>query len=359
MTASTRPELVMSRSKGNQRVARYSFPATPYPHSLLINLKKYDYKNLDARYVAKTRLESQGKAEDEGQGQVRVDIKEQASIELPFPSQITDSVSLNITNLERDPIVDTIARTLAGGVDTNQSLYSLPGDLLGAAGKIGNQVYDVFKSIGAGEFDGSGAFQDALSGITDVLKSASVGNAAQAATYLLSSLDPSIGQAVSQITGKSMNPRETLAFQGVNLKTFEFSWSLFPSNAQDSQQIKEIIATLKRNALPTTESLSAGENGAGISRLFLNYPAIAELTLIGVDPSFYPRFKPCMIDNVSINYSGGNAISAIIKGGKPAAIDISISFREMSIETAEDVEGGFEALPEIVATAENPGDGNG
>lgn len=354
MATSTRPELVMSRSKGNQRIARYSFPATPYPHSLLINLKKYDYKNLDAQYSAKSRLEDLAKAEKEGQGQVGLDVREQASIELPFPTQITDNVSLNITNLERDPIVDTIARTLAGGINTDTSLASLPGDLLGLAGKVGDKVYGIFNKIGSGNFDGGAAFQDALSGMTDVLKSASVGNAAQAATYLLSSLDPSIGQAVSQVTGKSMNPRETLAFQGVNLKTFEFSWSLFPSNSQDSEQIRQIIATLKRNALPTTENLSAGENGPGISRLFLNYPAIAELTLIGVDPTFYPRFKPCMIDSVGINYSGGNAISAIIKGGKPAAVDISISFREMSIETAEDVEGGFEALPEVTNTVDNP-----
>jgi hypothetical protein len=60
--------------------------------------------------------------------------------------------------------------------------------------------------------------------------------------------------------------------------------------------------------------------------------------LLGVNQEHFMKFKTCMVSNVSVNYSGGGGITAIAKGGVPAAVELSMSFQELDIETADDYE---------------------
>ena len=355
MAISTRPEYVIARAKSAQRIARHSFPATPFPHSMLLQFKKYDYKNLDAQYNNKVRLETIAQTESASTGNgLRVDLKEEATIELPFPTQLVDAISVNISGTERGLITDKVANAIGNSIGSSTSLKDVPSILAKELANMGGMAMDMISGMADGGTDGLSAK------ISKVLESINVGNAAQAATYLLSSIDPSIGQAVSRITGKTLNPRETLAFNGVNLKTYSFSWSLFPSNPADSQQIKQIIALLKKNALPETESIPSGDGAAGnnaVSRIFLKYPAVVECTLLGVDPSFFPRFKPMMITGITINYSGGGGVTSILKEGRPAILDLSLDMTELSIETADDIISEPDTAEMNENKAENPADG--
>jgi hypothetical protein len=85
---------------------------------------------------------------------------------------------------------------------------------------------------------------------------------------------------------------------------------------------------------------------------FLQYPSVVELSLLGVQEAHFMRFKRAMIDNVSVDYTGGGNQVSIIKGGVPASVTLSISFKELTIQTAEDY--GAKPLPPAATDAVQP-----
>ena len=50
--------------------------------------------------------------------------------------------------------------------------------------------------------------------------------------------------------GTAINPQATLSFEGVNLRSFSFDWTLYPESKEEALSIKKIIRSIKRNILP-------------------------------------------------------------------------------------------------------------
>jgi hypothetical protein len=71
---------------------------------------------------------------------------------------------------------------------------------------------------------------------------------AQAAARKLNDL--SKGQA-GQIAGAIPNPYVTLMFNGVDLRSFTFTWKFAPRNRTESEMLRAIIQIIKAAALPT------------------------------------------------------------------------------------------------------------
>jgi hypothetical protein len=61
-------------------------------------------------------------------------------------------------------------------------------------------------------------------------------------------------QLVSRATGQVFNPNLELLFEGVNIRSFPFSFEFFPRNPTEADQVKRIIRTFKK-------SMSARKNG--------------------------------------------------------------------------------------------------
>ena len=72
-------------------------------------------------------------------------------------------------------------------------------------------------------------------------------------------------------------------------------------------------------SLPAVEGVDGSPT---LARAFLKYPSVVDMYLLGIDEGYWMKFKPCMISNVSVDYGGGGLVS-IIKGGKPAAVNLS------------------------------------
>lgn len=126
--------------------------------------------------------------------------------------------------------------------------------------------------------------------------------------------------------GVAVNPHLALAFEGIDLKTHNFSWTLAPSNAQESADLRKIINTFKRNALPSFSNM--GQN-------VFNYPNVVDIFFMGTDPGYLYYFKRSLISTFDVNYAptGG---PAFVEGGRPAVVGISMTLMEMDIHTSED-----------------------
>ena len=289
----------------------YSFPLSPGPHSILFIFEQYKYDY--ARAGEQDLLISDTGAVSTGNS---------TAIQLPIPANLTDNDNLIIENITQSALESFLGEYIATGASTLQnSDLNLPQALQAVGASLAN-------------IDLADALQSGIGSLNETLRSvlgANVGASSRDIAYLLRTVLPAgVSQAADRAFGSTVNPRASLAFEGVQLKIHTFSWPLSPHNKQESDQIRNIIKILKQNSLPSYQSLSTGGFKA-----YLRYPSIVQPYLIGINPEYFLKFKNSMIRSVSVEYGAGGLVS-IAKGGKPANINLSIELVELDIHTAED-----------------------
>lgn len=298
-----------------------SFPMEQTPHSILLVFKDYSYSKVEQYRTTTDNLLNSRIVGARNQGIARV-IQFGDGVELPFPKQLQETTSLRLTGFERDAITETIT-DFVGGL-AGKSLSSAANDIKSGIGNVAGQLQQTGRDLAQGNLD------SIVDGLLNKAKSLGINDAARAATYLLRNMLPGdIAKTADLVTGQAINPKEALAFEGVDLRAYSFSWELYPSSLEESERIRKIVNVIRRNSLPETQDLAL------IQRAFLKYPSTCEIRLLGVDTSHFPKFKPCMIGNVSVDYGNGGTIP-IMRDGKPGSVTLSIELQEMSIHTRED-----------------------
>jgi hypothetical protein len=131
-------------------------------------------------------------------------------------------------------------------------------------------------------------------------------------------------QLFARQTGNILNPNMELLFEGVNLRSFKFSFKLTPRGPQEAAEVKNIIRTLKKNMTPQ------------IDGIYLNTPNIFELTYKkGSDNHpFLHKFKQCALTDMSVNYTGEGVYATYggsVKdgGGTPVSMIMDLGFKEL------------------------------
>ena len=300
-----------------------SFPSRPVPHTTLMIFRKYDYSRLADGFGILSPIA--GLASGRSVASLSAVLNKQNAIELPFPRALQDSTTINTTGFERDIVTEQIAKKVNDFINTSGggTLGDIPKLIQQAGGNIANFVAD------AGNING----QQLFNSVKDAVTGLEIGSTLKAAQYFLRNQIPGgIGTSIDLVTGNIINPRETLAFNGVGLRTHQLSWELFPSNQDDSNRIKAIVNVLKRNALPATIDY------AGVDRAFLQYPSTVDTYLLGVNSSHFMKYKTAMISDLQIDYGAGGGVQ-MLKGGKPAGVQITIQLTELEIQTSEDYGG--------------------
>ena len=325
MAASNRPEGARQEYESASADTHIRFPNSPHPHSILLVFEEYDYKNFDS-YSNTLSNNVDGKISANRQS--GVGLRSANSIELPFPKQLVDNASLIVNGFGQDPMMSKVAEAVAN--------FATDGTGAGTVNDIPKAIQNFGAALATAGTGGNimGSIRD----MTSALGATTTKEAALMSKYLLSKISSTmgdVGKSVNLALGEVINPRETLAFEGVELRTHSFTWDLYPSNPKDSAMIQSIIRTVKRSVLPVTKNLgTAGELGF-IGEAFLKYPNICKMYLIGIDQNYYMKFKPCMVKSVSVDYGAGGTLG-IMQGGRPAGVSLSMQFQELQIETAND-----------------------
>lgn len=318
MAESTRPEKARAEYENATTDKFIRFPDQPFPHSMLLVFEEYNYDNFETFKNLLTNTREGLISENRQSG---VGLRSASSIELPFPKQLQDSNTLIVNGFSRDPLTEGLTKQISDFAKSGT------GNIGDAPQAIQNMGASAAQALSGGSVSG------AISGLASQIKTTSTADAANIGMFLLRKYLPdNIGKSVNLATGQVLNPRETLAFEGVQLRQHQFSWDLYPSNAKDSAKIQDIIKHLKRSVLPVTQDL--GTEGQ-IAEAFLRYPHICKIFLLGVDAEYYMKFKPAMVTSMTVDYGAGGNL-AIMQGGRPAGVTISLSFQELQIETAND-----------------------
>jgi len=168
------------------------------------------------------------------------------------------------------------------------------------------------------------------------------------------------GEALTQgIAGKVLNPYKEQIFGGVSMRNFNFTWKLVPRSESEQIKIDNIIKALRYHALPNYSGTSAfeGEEGNSFNELsdrWLSVPRIFNLNWVynnnNNDIKSLPKIKPCVLTNVSIDYTPDGVWATHYSnklGPAPVAYNLTLDFKETEIITGVEVtefgtgEGGY------------------
>ena len=217
---------------------------------------------------------------------------------LPMPSNIQDGNSVSYG----DDSLNSIAAQALKGVTSVMATDITKDDL--DPGKWWNKLTTL------GELAGSDEVRQAI------LRSL----AADAINVFGGNVTPN--QILARQQGQIFNPNMELLFNGVTLRTFRFSFKMTPRDDKESEQIKYIIRSLKRN-------MAAKSGGEG-KNTFLNAPNIFELRYRSGngDHKFLHKFKPCALTDMAVNYTGEN-VYATYGDGTPVSMTMDLTFKEL------------------------------
>lgn len=133
-------------------------------------------------------------------------------------------------------------------------------------------------------------------------------------------------------SGDILNQNVELLFNGVNLRSFKFSFKLTPRGPEEAKQVKLIINAFKRNMAPKLGSSDGGDP----SNIFLSTPNVFNLTYKqGTNKHpFLHTFKQCALTDMSVNYTGEGVYATYggsSKGGEgtPVSMILELGFKEL------------------------------
>ena len=225
------------------------------------------------------------------------------SIVLPTPNQLVDKygVEYNTSDL----------KTLGAGI------ASAAEDILDSFKKAGTQ---------AGK-DKEAARQSMLeqAGLASDVGMGGVALARETLGKQLGLEDP-----LAVATGTIVNPHTALLFSSVNLKVFDFAWKLYPQDLEESNKLQEIIRVIKQRTHPTFAEFEGSQNN-----FIMKYPHEVDLYYLGNGESMH-RFKRAAVTGLEINYAAEDAPAFFQGSGRPAFIELKMTFTETQIWTGED-----------------------
>ena len=133
-------------------------------------------------------------------------------------------------------------------------------------------------------------------------------------------------QALAGTEGKVVNPNVEMMYEAPEMRTFSLSFKMFSSSESESKEIRKICNTFKKNMLP--------EFGGQ----FIKVPNIVKVTFMTGNSAnqFVSQFKPCAVNNVTINYTPDGSWSTYT-GGAPVATSLTLQFKELKMLFADDI----------------------
>jgi hypothetical protein len=286
-------EAISSRAQGATRYRNLSVDTPDADYGMLLIFREYQYQRSDERGFSQLG------------GSNATD-----TIFLPLPANIADNFQVRVQRFDQGTTGDTMSSLLSEIDINNLGLSNLTGAIVKGAmknlpGIQGNTIGEIVSNL-----DKDLAFL-VRKGVDQAF--------------------PNQGRNVDAGTGTFINPKAALSFEGVEMKTHSFDWSIAPKSAEESENLRLISETIKRNMLPSYV------NTAVVQRAMFRYPSMVDIFFVGLDSEYYFYFKTCMVQTFSTNFSPNGM--AVLRGGRPAMVQMQLTAIETDIHTAEDYGG--------------------
>jgi len=158
------------------------------------------------------------------------------------------------------------------------------------------------------------------------------------AISLFGDIDPDkVIQFGEKAFGRATNPYMEVLFDNVDLRTFDYTFTFSPRNADETNDVQTIIKMFRFHALPEV---------SGNNQAFMKLPSTFDIHYmyqldkdIATENSFYTKIATCVCTGVKVNYTP-EAVKSFASGA-PTQITMTLSFQETEMLTKAHVEAGY------------------
>lgn len=140
-------------------------------------------------------------------------------------------------------------------------------------------------------------------------------------------------KAVGIGAGRAVNPKKEQAFQGVNFRTFSFSYTFAPRSLAEAEIVKRIIYEFKYHMHPEFLNPSA---------FTYVYPSEFDIVYYNGpnENQYLHKHTSCVLESMSVDYTP-NALFSTFDNGMPTQINVTLTFKELLAATKETIEKGL------------------
>ena len=174
----------------------------------------------------------------------------------------------------------------------------------------------------------------------DILGADSVfqGGVAAAANALGSMLPEQLVNATKINMGQIVNPRLQLLFKSKEIRTFNFTWELYPRNKDETNMIRDIVQQFRSFSSPSIEgNLGLLAVPGEFEVRFLNKNS----TTTGfVENEWLPRILRFAINSISVDYSPQGIWGSFVDNS-PLGVVLTMQISELYVVNKEKVEEGY------------------
>ena len=141
---------------------------------------------------------------------------------------------------------------------------------------------------------------------------------------------PGAEAAAAIMTGKVINNRTELAFEGIDRRTFSFQFKMLPSSADEANQIEKIVTAFRFHAMPEIDT--EDPNGRTM---------IAPSTFdIEYKPNLHlHKISTSVLESVDVSYGGER--TQFFVDDHPVETSITLNFKELEIITKQRIASGY------------------
>ena len=207
---------------------------------------------------------------------------------------------------------------------------------ISALANIVHAAYQSFKDTQTIEdgFESLTNGNPALEGLRTLINQKTVG--------ILDGISKGGAAAVGIERGVVFTPKMELMFEGVNRRAFSYSFIMMPTSHDEAQEINKIIHNFKINSAPDYN------DGLGMEMTIPNrwqieyYSSGAGSDGTPSQNGYLTSIGECFLENISVVYGGDKYIAhePDAKGSPPSRIQMTLSFRELEIQTKAALENG-------------------
>jgi hypothetical protein len=138
-------------------------------------------------------------------------------------------------------------------------------------------------------------------------------------------------------TGKVVNNRSELSFDGIDRRAFTFDFKMYPRNTKEAESIKQIVKAFRTHMAPGIGDSLTGKTLVVPSLFSIEFKPNGSSK--NKKDDYLPRIGRSVCTSCSVNYGG--ARPQFLTDGSPVETSITLSFQELEIITKERISVGY------------------
>ena len=184
-------------------------------------------------------------------------------------------------------------------------------------------------------------------------------------TFINQTMNKLSGGITNLRGGRAVNTQQEQLLDGMQFRTFDFTFDFYPKSVDEASVVKEIIKTFRQSMLPDSyvANMLAGvnigeESPESQNAAYFNYPNVFRIYFSGPMSRHVDGFLPCVCQNAQVDYTGGQKFS-VMEDGMPNHIQLTLTFAEIKIMTLgnyERIRAGVSNDPQLGSIESVEGD---